>query len=96
MANLVSNKLLCFISTQYDKLDKDTLFSVISEFYTFDESTVAKQILIEECDKLSLADPILEFKKRRQNAKGDGIMKVIKYIINIWNVIDCQKAGKRS
>ena len=61
MANLVSNELLCFISTQYDKLDKDTLFSVTSEYYTFDESTIAKQIIIEECDKLSLEDAILEF-----------------------------------
>ena len=94
MADLVASDYLCFLSSQYDKVDKESLFSVICEFYEFDESVTAKQLLINECDKLGLSDSINEFKKRRQNAKGDGNKKVARDILDIWSVIDCQKAGK--
>ena len=94
MANFIGNELLCFLSCQYDKVEKDTLFSVLCDFYSLDESIAAKQLLINECDKLGLADAIKEYVKRRQNAKGDGIKKVIKDVIDIWCIIDTQKAGQ--
>ena len=87
-------ELLSYLSFQYDKADRECLFSAMSDFYTFEESTAAKQILIDECDKLGLSEAISDFKKRRQNAKGDGNVKVVRDIIDIWGVIDCQKAGK--
>ena len=93
VADLIINKLLCFLACQYDKVDKDALNSVICDFYSFEESVAAKQILADECDKLGLTDSILEFKKRRQNAKGNGNLKVVKDIIDIWNVVDCQRGG---
>ena len=68
MANFVKNEFLCFLVTNYDKLDKDSLISTSSEFYNPDELIAAKQLLIDECEKLALSDSILEYKKRRQNA----------------------------
>ena len=93
MACQTTNELLCFLSSQYDTVDKDCLYSIASEFYTLDESNTAKKILIKECERLGLTDAIAKFTKRRQNAKGDGCEKVINDILDIWSVIDCQKAG---
>ena len=69
MANLIANELLCFLSSQYDKVDKDSLFSTASGFYSFEESIAAKQLLIDECDKLGLTDSILEFKNELRSER---------------------------
>ena len=96
MANFVANELLLFLSFQYDEADRDSIYSTISEFYSLEESIVAKQILINECNTLGISDAIYDFKKRRHNAKGNGNQKVVKDILDIWRIIDTQKAGKTS
>ena len=78
MDKLLSCELLCYLSHQYDKVDRECLISTVSDFYTLEESLTAKQLIIDECEKLGLTDSIGEFKKRRQNAKGDGNLKVVK------------------
>ena len=37
---------------------------------------------------------IEEFRKKRLNTKEDALQKVTKDILDIWEVIDCQKGGK--
>ena len=93
MANLVASNFIYFLSTHYNNENRDSLISTISEFYLPDELITAKQILIEECEKLGISESIAKFKKRRQLLQGDGIQKVIKDLIDIWSVIDLQKAG---
>ena len=87
------NNLLCFLTFYGDKLDRNSLFSVLSEFYTDNEAVTAKQLLIDECVNLGLSNQITDFKKRRQNTKGDALQKVTKDILDIWEVIDTQKGG---
>ena len=91
---LIINETLCFLSNQVDKHDREHIFSILSEFYSLDDLTSAKHLLIAECDKLSLADEISDFKKRRQNSKGDAKLKIARDILDIWAVIDCEKAGE--
>ena len=93
MADVVVNELLCFLTIYGDKYDRENLSSLLSGFYTLDESVIAKQHLITECEKLTLIDNISEFKKRRLNSKGDANVKVIRDILDIWRIIDCHKAG---
>ena len=86
MAKLTVNELLCFLSFYGDKLGRNNLSSVISEFY--------KQLLISECNILGLSNEITEFKKKRINTKEDALQKVTKDILDIWEVIDCQRGGE--
>ena len=51
MSELIICDVLCFVSTQYDKIDRDSLYSLIVDFYTLDEVTAAKLLLINECKK---------------------------------------------
>ena len=88
------NELLCFLTFYGDKLDRTSLLSAISGFYTHEEAVAAKQLLIQECDKLGLSNSITEFKKKRLNTtKEDALPKVTKDILDIWEVIDCQRGG---
>ena len=88
------NELLCFLTFYYDKLSRNSLFSVISEFYSESEAVVAKQFLIKECESLGISNAITDFRKKRLNTKADALQKVTKDILDIWDVIDCQKGGK--
>ena len=64
MADMVVNELLCFLAFYGDKLDRNSLFSVISEFYTHNEAVDAKKLLISECETLRLTNAITNFKKK--------------------------------
>ena len=92
MVNLVISNLLCFMSSQYNKVDEESIFSTISEFYSFEESMAAKQLLVHECGRLGLLDFINELRRPCQN--GDGNHKVVNDVLDIWNVIDYQIAGQ--
>ena len=94
MADIVISDLLCFLTYYGDKLDRDNLFSIISEFDSHEEAVTAKKILISECEILHLSNYIEEFRKKRLNTKEDALQKVTKDILDIWEVIDCQKDGK--
>ena len=93
---LMINELLCFLSTQSDKLDRKNISTVLSDFYSLDEAVTAKDILVSECDLLSISSEISQFKKSRKNGNEPAIFKVIKDILDIWDVIDTAKAGVTS
>ena len=93
MANVVINGLLNFLSIQYDRLDRESLFSSIRECYSLKDALCAKEILIEECKKLDLSESISNSRKRRNNPNGDGHSRVVHDIIDIWKIIDHQKVG---
>ena len=93
MENVVMNNLLDFLFNQYDKLDRDELFSRLRECYTLKDALCAKDILIEECRKLDLTESITNSRKRRNNPNGDGHSRVVHDILDIWKVIDVKKVG---
>ena len=94
MANLIADNCLFFLSSEYDKDDKNSVLCIINEFYSPDELISAKKTLIIECEKLGISDSITKYKSSRQLSKGDGIQKVIRDLVDIWSVIDLQKGGK--
>ena len=51
MATLIINKLLCFVSSQADKLPFDSLYQTIQDLYSIEEVTKVKQVLLLEFDK---------------------------------------------
>ena len=92
MSRYTVNELLCFATSQFDKLDRNVLNSTLIDFYSQQEIFDAKQILLAECDKLSLNADINESRKKRigQNVE----QKLLKDILDIWQVIDRINAGK--
>ena len=91
MSNYIVNELLCFLSTQYDKLDRTNLNSAILDFYTREEVIIAKNILVSAGDKCGLSNQISDFKKNRIGSNVE--QKVTKDILDIWNTIDAEKGG---
>ena len=93
MASFVVNELLCFLSSQYDKLDRENINSILLEFYILEELECAKQILISECEKIDISEEINEFKRERKNTRALEIVKqkVLKDIIDIWEAADVKK-----
>ena len=89
----IINECLCFISNQYDKLNRENLTSA-ADFFSQRELSEAKDLLIVEFEKVSDAALIQNFKiKRRENhagAKG----KILKDLLDIWEVVDATLGGK--
>ena len=91
MGNLQINELLCFLSTQYDKLDRTNLNTIILEFYSREEVICAKNTLISACDHNGISNQISECKKNRIGTNVE--QKVVKDILDIWSVIDVEKGS---
>ena len=86
------NELLCFTTFQYDKLDRQNLNTILLEFYTREEVITAKQVLVLHCEKNGLSDVIAEQKKNRIGNNVE--QKVVKDILDIWELIDTVKGGQ--
>ena len=82
----------CYVFWRLNTINSIERISLLS-FFTLEESVTAKQILIASCEKIINPELINDFKKRRLNTKGDAKHKVIKDILDIWAVVDCEKAG---
>ena len=83
--------VLCFISNHYDKLDRQNLSTIILESFSREEVVTAKQTLVSLCEKSGLSDNISESKIKRIGANVE--QKVIKDILDIWEIIDNEKGG---
>ena len=93
MATLTINELLCFISSQADKLPFDCLHQSLQDFYSLEEVTKAKQLLVLEFDKVLDPDLIKEQRKNRLNGKTSAKDKVARDILEIWQILDRENAG---
>ena len=62
------------------------------ENFTVEDAIAAKTLLITKCDKVGISDEISESKKGRQ--KKNILQKVIKDILDIWDVVDRLKGGQ--
>ena len=92
MANLQINEILCFISVQSDKLPTDFLHKIIQDFYSIDEVTKAKSALLAEFDKVLDPEIIKEQRKNRLNGKTSAKEKIVRDILEIWQIIDQHNA----
>ena len=74
MAKLIASNCIFFLSSHYDNDNKNSLVSIISEFYLPEEIISTKTILIDECEKLGISNSIAKFKptyKRGWNSESD-------------------------
>ena len=94
MANLVINEFLCCLSAQFDKIARDNLISMLHDFYGYRASLEAKNILISECEKISVKDSISEFTIKRVEGKSGALRRVITDAVDIWTVVDREKKGE--
>ena len=96
MPPLHINEYLCFLTVQFDKLDRENLISTLVEFYSYREALDAKNTLVSECEKASLNDSIKEFSLKRVEGKSRALRRVVTNAFDIWTVVDREKAGELS
>ena len=91
MVSFIVSEVLCFVTTEFDTLNRQNLYSLILEFYTCDELITAKQILVSLCDNNGLSNQIFELEKNRIGKNVN--QKVAKDILDIWGVVDKEKGS---
>ena len=84
MSGYTVNELLCFATSQFDKVDKTALLSTLLDFYSREEIVEAKQLLIAECGKCQITN-ISEFSKNRISSNVE--QKHLKDILDIWEIV---------
>ena len=85
------NEVLCYVTSQYDQLNRENLHSTLVEFYNREELSLAKQLLITQCEKDNLSNHINEFKKNRIGSNV--VQRVAKDILDIWEIVDHEIGG---
>ena len=96
MDDLTINEVLCFVSFQSDKVTTDYLHKILLDFYSLEEVTKAKALLISEFDKVLEPELIKEQRKSRLNGKVCAKDKIVKDILDIWQTLDRENAGSLS
>ena len=96
MSSLIVNELLAFVSVQSDKLPRDHIHTAILDSFSLDETSKAKNILLIEFDKILDADLIKVARKQRQTGQSGAKQKIVKDILDIWQIVDKEAAGKVS
>ena len=86
------NELLCFMVSQFDKLDRQNLSTTLLEFYSKNEVISAKEILVSHCEDSNVSNAINPLKKKRIGT--DVEQKVVKDILDIWEIVDSEKGGQ--
>ena len=94
MLPLNINEFLCFLTVQFDKIERDRLISILIETYGFRATLEAKNILISECEQVTIIDSIKDFCAKRQEGKSGALRRVVTDAVDIWTVVDREKAGK--
>ena len=54
MSSTTISEPLCFVSNQYDKLDRKNLSVLVHDFYDLDELVASKKTLISECKQIGV------------------------------------------
>ena len=91
--SLVTNECLCFITKQYDKLNRVNLTSTL-DFFSLKELSDAKDILIAEFTKVGNAAAIQNFKTKRRENQSGAKTKILNDILDVWEVVDRTLGGK--
>ena len=96
MATLHINEFLCFLTVQFDKIDRENLISTLVDSYVFREALEAKNLLITECEKALISDKIKDFAIKRIEGKAGALKRVVTDAVDIWTTIDRELVGKIS
>ena len=92
--HLEINEMLCFLSSQTGNLDRNSLISVLTEFYSLDEAKTAKFLLIAECKSLGISHVIDNIFKKHFS-KNNILRSTVEDVLDIWDVINRHhEAGK--
>ena len=75
-----------------NKTTRQALETFLIDNFTQEDALAAKIVLITECDRVGISDDITESKRGRQ--KRNILQKVIKDILDIWEVVDRLKGGQ--
>ena len=86
---MVISEVLCYINNKYGKFDNKRLTSVIYDFYNADKISEAKDVLLNEVEKLNLNDEVwTRPRQRRESDINARVMKDIKELFSLWNFLD--------
>ena len=96
----INNDLLFYATNQFDKTTRQALETFLADNFSPEDAIAAKVVLIVECEISKRATRLLtgiggeisESKKGRQ--KKNILPKVIKDILDIWEVVDRLKGGQ--
>ena len=83
MEPLLINEFLCFMTAQFNKLDRENLISVLQDSFVLREAVEAKNILLAECAKISIVDSIKNFSIKRVEGKAGALLRVITDAVDI-------------
>ena len=92
--SLCVNEFLCFLTVQFDKLDRENLISALGDFYSFREALEAKNALVVECEKASITESIKDYSVKRVEGKAGALRRVVTDAVDIWSVVDREHVGK--
>ena len=90
MVPLQINEFLCFLTVQFNKINRENLITTLVEFYSISQALEAKTILIAKCKKISLIDAITQFTGKRVEGKSGGkgaFRRVVTDVVDIWTVV---------
>ena len=94
MEPLHINEFLCFLTVQLGKIDRENLITILVDKYGYREALEAKDTLISEYKKLQITDEIIDYTIKRIEGKSGALRRVVTDAVDIWTVIDQEKAGK--
>ena len=94
MVPLLVNKFLCFLTVQFNKINRENLISTLVEYYTFSQALEAKNVLTAECKNISITDSVHKFTVKRMIGKAGAVERVVTDVVDIWTFVDQEKAGK--
>ena len=87
----IVNEVVCVLTNNFAKIPKSDIVSVFSEFYTEDEITEAKKVLMDLADKL--VTPKAEELKKIKPRIGDGkLRRDVDDILTTFSILDNRKA----
>lgn len=90
MANFIVNEVLCVLHNNFGKIPRSNIVSVFSEFYTEDEISGSKKILLDAADSLSPKPD--ELKNIRKMRVGDGRKaRETEDLLQLYSLLDVRK-----
>jgi hypothetical protein len=77
----ISNSLLCFVLTKFKALEMSRIKSTVLDFYSFDDITVAKNVLLDAVNDLHLDKPLFRYLDRH------GTDRTVRQLDDIFDIL---------
>ena len=90
MTDYIVNEVLCTLRSKFGQIPKATIVSVFGDFYTEDEISSAKRVLLEAADSITPKPD--EFKKIKTNRVGnEKLRRDLDDLLLLYSVMDARK-----